>query len=56
MSVLNAAKVDVSLEHVTDILCPGAVRREGYLLVVSSTDRVRAIRVLKAEGFAQFVE
>jgi hypothetical protein len=55
-SVLKAANVDVSLEPVTDILCPGAVRRHGYMLVVSSTDRARAIRVLKEQGFARFVE
>jgi hypothetical protein len=55
-SVLTAARIDVSIEQVTDILCPGAARREGYILVVSSTDRARAIRLLKEKGFARFVE
>jgi len=50
-SVLKAAKVDVSIESVTDILCPGMVRRNGYILVVSSTDLAIATRVLNANGF-----
>lgn len=55
-SVLKAAKVEVSIERVTDIICPGMVRRDGYMLFVSSTDRIRAIRVLKERGFSRFVE
>lgn len=55
-SVLRAAKVDVSVGRVTDILCPGEIRRKGYMLFVLSSDRERAIRVLKEKGFAQFVE
>jgi hypothetical protein len=54
-SVLKAAKIDVSIEAVTDILCPGAVHRDGYILVVPSGDRARAIRVLKEKGFAHFI-
>jgi hypothetical protein len=53
-SVLTAARVEVSLEPVTDILCPGAVHREGYLLFVPSGDRARATRILKETGFARF--
>jgi len=55
-NVLRAAKVDVSIERVTDILCPGAVRRDGYMLFVPSIDRAKAIRVLKEKGFAHFIE
>jgi hypothetical protein len=55
-SVLKAAKVDVPIERVTDILCPGAVRRDGYMLFVQSIDRARAIRVLKEKGFSRFVK
>jgi len=55
-TVLKAAKVEVSIERVTDIMCPGTVRRDGYILVIPNTDRARAIRVLKANGFSRFVE
>jgi len=55
-SVLRGAKIDVSVERVPDILCPGAVRRDGYALFVSSTDRARAIRVLNEKGFSRFIE
>lgn len=55
-SVLRAAKVDVSLEPVTDILCPGMVRRDGHILVVLNTDRARAIRVLEANGFSRLLK
>jgi hypothetical protein len=55
-SVLKAAKVDISVEPVSDILCPGMVRRNGYILVVSSTDRARAIRVLKMNGFSHLFQ
>ena len=55
-SVLKAAKVEVSIERVTDIMCPGTVRRDGYALFVPSTDQVKAIRVLKENGFSRFVE
>jgi len=54
--VLKAAKVEVSIERVTDTICPGMVRRDGYLLFVPSTDRGRAIRVLKENGFSRSVE
>jgi hypothetical protein len=54
-SVLKAAKVDVSIECVTDIMCPGTVRRDGYILVVPSIDRARAIRVLKENGFSCYL-
>jgi len=55
-SVLIAAKVEVSVERVTDIMFPGTVRRDGYILVVPSIDRARAIRVLIENGFSCFVE
>jgi hypothetical protein len=53
---LTAAGVEVSIEPVTDILCPRAVRRDGYLLFVPNGDRARAIRILKEKGFARFFE
>jgi hypothetical protein len=55
-SVLKAAKIEVSIERITDIMCPGTIRRNGYTLVVSNTDRAKAIRVLKENGFSRFVE
>ena len=54
--MLKAANVEVSIEGVIEIVCPGTARRDSYILVVPSCDRVRAIRLLKENGFACFVE
>jgi hypothetical protein len=55
-SALRAAKVAVSIERVTCLMCPGMVRRNGYTLIVPSSEHVRALRVLKESGFRRFIE
>ncbi len=55
-SALRAARIEVTLEKVTCVICPGMVRRGGFILRVSTTDRDRAIRVLKENGISRLVE
>jgi hypothetical protein len=50
-SLLKGAQVDVSIERVTDVMCPGVVHRNGYMLVVPGIDRAKAMRILKENGF-----
>jgi hypothetical protein len=47
-AVLRARKIRVEIEEATAFLCPGLVRKCGWMLFVASDDVRRANRLLKA--------
>ena len=53
--VLRVRKIKVKIEKVTELLCPGALRKNGWMLYVSKDDVRRATRILDEAGLAHFL-
>ena len=50
--VLRAKKIDIEIEEVSFLLCPGAVRKRGWVLVAPGDEARQAVRLLKEAGYS----